>query len=302
MRKYGSFLLVVVLSTVFLSGCFGPTDTQEDQAIVITKSGKIQEIKIGGGRHTSLTPYVGGTVIGLGIREAVFITDGENGKAWTKDSQPVIITIALEYRINSTNEAIEWLWTNKKVLLESDDAKYEAVRARLLSQLKEVTVRYTLFEMVGIKEDAEEQTLGRERVVEDLFSELAPELALIQLELISINILNVDPADDEFEALMNEAAKAKAREKAANDNLAVKRKEQESARIDNEIAKEKAENDADIRQIDAKIWEDDRAYQLELTRLVSDALNKGDVIVFVPEGEDITYILNGSTGEVVPVQ
>lgn len=289
----GIFGLLVLV----LSACYGPKTTEADQALVQTKSGEVQEVKIGGGRHWSMQPYVEGTIIGLGIREATFVTDSENGKAWTSDSQPIIVTVSVEYRVISTEENIKWLWSNKKAILTSDDAKYEAVRTRLISELKEVSVHYTLQEMVGLEAGS-----GREQVVAELSSELAPELEAIGLELISLRIVNVDPADDEYEALLNEAAKAKAREQAAQQNLAVKRKEQEAARIDNEILVERAETDAQVREINAEVYENDRAFQLELARIMSEAINAGDVVLFVPEGQDITYIINGKTGEIVPIQ
>lgn len=310
MKKF-SLVLVMLVLAVSLSACFGPKDTQEDQAIVITKSGKIEEIKFGGGRHFSAEPYVEGTIIGLGIREATFITDGNvaeggNGRAWTSDSQPVIVTMTIEYRIIPTDENIKYLWKNKKSMIESDNAKNEAVRTRFLSEVKDVTTEFTLLDIVGVEgiEGVTENTNGngRDVFVDRVIDELAPELKATGLELVSLRLVNIDPADDEYEALLNEAAKSKAREKAANDSIKVKEAEQRAKAIDNQIAIDAANAQAEIRRIDAQVWEDDRAYQIELTRLMSQALGDGDLIVFVPEGEDITYILNGATGNVVPIE
>lgn len=310
MVKKVSFIVVFILLSLSLSACFGPKDTQEDQAIVITKSGKIQEVKFGGGRHVSLQPYIEGTIIGLGIREATFITDGNvaeggNGRAWTKDSQPVIISMALEYRVIPTDENILYLWQNKKSMIESDDAKAEAVRTRFLSEVKDVSTEFTLLDIVGVS-GVEGETVsgnvGRDQFVQRVTEELAPEMTATGLELVSLRLVNIDPADDEYEALLNEAAKSKAREKAANDSIKVKEAEQRAKAIDNQISIDYANTQASIRQIDAQVWQDDRAYQIELTRLMSQALSAGDLIIFVPEGEDLTYILNGATGNVIPVE
>jgi regulator of protease activity HflC (stomatin/prohibitin superfamily) len=301
MSKKVSMLLVFVLLALSMSACYNKT-TEEDQALVITKNGEIQEIKFGGGRSWSATPYVEGTVVGMGTREATFITDGENGRAWTKDSQPVIITMTLQYRIIKTDANIRFLWSELKPIVESDVAKAEAVRTRFLSEVKDVTTQYTLLEIVGIPGlggDEETSEIGRDLFVEDVFDELAPQLEATGLELVSLRLTNIDPADDEYEALLNEASKSKAREKVANDNIKVKEAQQREARIDNDILKERAENDALIREINARVWQDDRAFEIELTRLMAQALGNGDLIIFVPEGEDISYIINGATGNVI---
>lgn len=304
MFKKISLMLVFVLLALSTTACFGPKDTQEDQAIVITKSGEIQEIKFGGGRHWSLEPYVEGTIVGMGTREATFITDGENGRAWTKDSQPVIVTMTLQYRIIKTDANIKFLWSELKPIIESDDAKAEAVRTRFLSEVKDVTTRFTLLEIVGIPNVGSEEEVsqvGRDTFVQEVFDELAPELQATGLELVSLRLTNIDPADDEYEALLNEASKSKAREKVANDMIAVKEAEKRVADIDNQILLDRAKNEALIRLEDARVYENDRAYHIELTKLMAQALGDGDLIIFVPEGQDITHIINGATGNVIPV-
>lgn len=84
--------------------------------------------------------------------------------------------------------------------------------------------------------------------------------------------------------------------------MKVRQAEREEQDIINQTAIDKANTDAQIREINAKVWEDDRAYQIELTRLMASALGNGDLIIFVPEGEDISYIINGATGNVIPME
>lgn len=313
MRK----LAVVVLFVVFallVSGCFGPTDTQEDEAIFITRYGEVKEVKLGGGRHMSMEPGVEGQIVSLVTYEETFVTlsipeydcvEGVgNGKAWTKDSQPIIMSVAVKYHITRTDENLQRMWEQDKKLLNSSSTLREAVCVRTVAEIKEISTRFTLPDMVGIQaigQPASETPIGREEVVKALDEELRPELNQLGVTLVSLRIVNVDPADDEYEALLNEAAKAKAREQAADQNLAVKRKEQESAAIDNEIREDRARSDAEVRRISAEVYQDDRVFQLELAQKFADAINRGDAIIFVPEGEDFTYILNGNTGNVVPL-
>jgi regulator of protease activity HflC (stomatin/prohibitin superfamily) len=295
-------LVVIAVLSVLLSSCYGPKTTQEDQVLVQTKSGKIQKIEFGGGRHWSMAPNEEGEVINLTTEEFMFITDGENGKAWTSDSQPIIVTVVVEYRIARNEANITYLWNNKKQILTSTDYRVSAIRDRAVAELKEVTVRYTLLDMVGLPgSDGAISVVGREVVVNALTDELKPELEAIGIELVSLRIKNVDPADDEYEALLNEAAKAQAREKAADQNLAVKIKEQESAAIDNSIREDRANSDAIIREINARIYENDRAFELEIAQLMAQAISSGDVILFIPPGENVTYILNGGTGQITPI-
>lgn len=310
MKKF-SLVLVMVLLMSLLSACFNPRVTQEDQAIVIVKSGSIQEIKFGGGRHWSLTPNEEGYVIGLGVREATFTTlssnpDQEGGNAWTRDTQPVSVTMTISYKVIASDENVRFMWGQHKTLLESDTEKYNAVRSRFLAEVKDVTTRYTLLEIVGIpSEEGQEQgngvSVGRDSFVDDVKEELEPQLAAIGLQLVYINLENIDPIDEEYEDLLNEASTLKAKEKVANDRIAVRNAERKEQDIINQTKVDAANTEAQIREIDAKVWENDRAYQIELTKLMSQALGDGDIIVFVPEGSDLTYILNGATGNIVPV-
>ena len=252
---------------------------------------------IGGGRHSSFEYGVEGRQVSVPVRTTNVVTDGDPaqgglGLAWSQNSQPVVIAVELDWQISRAEEDLTYLWENRRQVL-TDTAYVNGLIARTVAeQIKEVSVRYPLNDMIGVADlDGQLSTVGREQFVNAIVEQVKPELAKLRIDVLSMRVYNIDPADEEYEGLMNDANNAKARKKVAEEELNVKNAEREKAAIDNEIAIDKANADAEIRRINAQVYDNPLALEVELAKIWSDALNEGDVIVIVPEGADLSYIL-----------
>lgn len=279
MKKY---LVLFVLVSVLLSGCYWNTEIDEAEVGLIMSDGvKVDRVAYAG-RYTDMGRWATIVQVKTSNVSAVW----EDPDLVTKDKQPIGFKVELSFARARDSESVITMWQKYRSEATDDNALTALVLARIPSIAKAITTKYSLDEMLGIGGD-----IDRQQVESELYDMLAESLKEVGIELRSATIANIAPAQS-YMNLLQEKANAAIRVEVAKET---------SKMLVEELAQEKAQTDIDLEKArranlvaeeQAKVFEQsDRAYELERLSLLADLLGPSDKVYFVPEGADITLYL-----------
>jgi regulator of protease activity HflC (stomatin/prohibitin superfamily) len=160
--------------------------------------------------------------------------------------------------------------------------------------------------MLGVEgavvEGVEVAEPGRERVTEDMFRMLSPQLEECGIQLLDIRISNIAP-DPQYLEKLQEKARANVEREVAMQRTAQLQEQLKQEKAQTEISLEIARRENQVNEELARVYEKSPQYfELERLARLSDIIGGSDKIYFVPQGTDLTLILGGGTEpSVVPV-
>ena len=297
MNKF-KFVLLLVVSTMLLSGCFWNKQVEANQVGLIMPDGVSIEQVVGPGRYSRWNPvkdwFAEMQIMGVSADTAIW-TDPD---LVTRDKQPIGLDVSVTYARMRDSKSVEAMWE----LYNSEARDRESLQQQVLTRIprvaKDLTSRYTLDQMLGVAED---DPVTRAEVQGYLQDALAEELSEIYVQLLDVGINNIAPSEDYLDLL----------EQKANATVAVEVAQQETKRLAEQLEQEKAQTsisleiavrDNKVSEERAKVFEQSEQW-FELTRLdkLARILGDKDKIYFVPVGTDLTLFLSGQATEVQPV-
>lgn len=235
--------------------------------------------------------------------ELVVINVSNITTAWTdpslvtKDKQPIGLTMSITFSRKRDSESLTNLYNRYNAEAVNDEDLKSLVLSKVPGVAKTITTRYTLDQMLGIAEG--EAAVGREATAQEITTLLIEELNKIYVDLAAVEIADITASESFMKALDAKASAqigievAASETKRLNEQLA-----QEKAQT--EIAIEQARRDNLVKTESAKAYDaSPQLLELEKLRLLGNVLDEGDVIIYVPEGSDITSVLTQSP--VVPI-
>lgn len=297
--------LALVISAVFLSGCFLNDDVRTDQQGVIVNGGKIEEC-VPPGVYTRTGFYQDLREVNMGTM-TIPVDDPEIA---TADNQLVGMTVVIQARRNVDCTSLTNMLTNWPSLLD-DKGLSDVVTATANEAMKNGTRDFTL---QGLLDD-------RNGLAGKIQSALEEDAAKYSVTIINVSIKNI-ALDPQYAAQLQEKALLTAqtetelkrqeliKQQASNQQLEQSQRvlvlaeqlkaEQAQTGITVEIATREGQRVAAENSV---YLVNAAAFELEKLRLLREVLGDQQVIYFVPEGTDLTLLLSQLTGSqtVVPV-
>lgn len=275
-------VILLVLALLSLSGCYYKRVVDESEVgLVMTDGVKVDQV-VYAGRYTDMSYYAEMVEIDVSGISAVWA----DPDLVTKDKQPIGIELALSFARNRTAESIMNMYQKYKSEALNNDALTDLVLSRVPGVAKAITTQYSLDEMLGIGGD-----IGRAQVEDDLFELLNGKLSELGVELRSVSIKNIAPAES-YMALLQEKSNARIEVEVAQEKtkMLAEKLLQETAQTDIDLEVARRENL--VAEEKAKVFEEsDRVYELERLRLLANVLGDTDKVYFIPEGTDITLYI-----------
>lgn len=289
--KSKNYIFVFLILSMILSGCYRNKQVQSYEVGLALDDGVSISKVLGPGRYSS-----GGwwadlvTVNGSNI--TVTWTDPS---LVTSDKQPIGLTLSVTFARKRDSESISALYTQYNSEATNDETLKNLVTSKIPGVAKTITTRYTLDQMLGIAEGGD-----RQAVTEAITELLQREFDQIFVQLTSVEIADIAP-DTGYLAALNAKAQAQINIEVAQQQtkLITEQLEQEKAQTNIELEKARRENQ--VNQEKAKAYEESpELLQLRMLELTADMLDKGDVIIYVPEGTSITSVLTQQSAPVIP--
>ncbi len=300
MKKY---LLLFVLLSVVLTGCFINDDVKTDQSGVIVDGGKIKSC-VGPGVYSD-----NGLFTDLReVSNATLTFEVADPQVATKDSQLVGISVTIQARRNGDCVSLTNLLTNWPALT-ADDPLIAVISATANEAMKVGTRQFTLTQLLDDRN-------GLSTAIKDA---LEIDAGKYSTTIINVSIKNVD-LDPKYadvlqqKALLTAQIEAALREQdlikqqAANDTLA---QEQKTLVLLAQLDTEKAQTavQVEIATRAGKVVEaannvyliNPAAFELEKLARLKEVLGDKAVIYFVNENTDLTLLLSNIAGGVLPV-
>jgi hypothetical protein len=282
-KLFGILSLVVIL---FTSGCYWNYGIGSSEVGIQLDDGISVSSVVQPGRYTNGGFYAEMRTVDLTIKTVIW----NDPSLVTSDKQPIGLTLGLSYRRMGDTDSVKTMYNSYRNELFDDNALQTLVFSRVPDVAKGAANRYSI-----------DQLIGRVGVDQLIMDELKVELEKVNVSLVSVQIQDVAVDPGYLEKLSEKAQVILQREMAieqvqtAEQNLL---KEQAQTEIDLEIARRQNL----INQELAKTYElNDRYFQLKRLELLQNVFGVNDKIVFVPEGSDLSVILNDSEENVVPV-
>lgn len=297
--------VLIVLLGLLLAGCYWQDDVARDQYGVQMREGKILTC-VGPGIYSDGEWFADLLEISAGT----LTFEVNDPEVATQDSQLVGVTVAIQARRKGDCDSLRNLLTSWSTLL--DDANLiSVVSATANEAMKNGTREFTL---EGLLND-------RNGLASKIQDALTQDAAKYSVEVVNVSIKNV-ALDPKYAAQLQEKALLTAqtetelrrqdliKQQAANDRLAQDQKtlvlqqqllaEKAQTAVQVEIARREGQAIAARNEI---YLQNLPAYELERLRLLKEVLGDKAVLYFIPQGTDLTLLLNSTGGPtVVPVE
>lgn len=294
MAKKSYRYVLGLLVAVILAGCYRNAAVESYQmGLKLSDGVSITEV-VGPGLHSD----------GSWRAELVTINVANITTAWTdpslvtRDKQPIGLTMSITFSRKRDSESLTNLYNRYNAEAVNDEALKSLVISKVPGVAKTITTKYTLDQMLGIAEG--DAAVGREATAQEITDLLAQELNKIYVDLAAVEIADITASESFMKALDAKASAqigievAASETKRLNEQLA-----QEKAQT--EIALEQARRDNLVKTESAKAYDaSPQLLELEKLRLLGNVLDEGDVVIYVPEGANITSVLTQSDAKVIP--
>lgn len=290
-------LLVLVLVASSIGGCYWNKPVEEfERGLRLAQGVRIEKVLppgrySGGGWFTELET----------VNVSAITTQWNDPDLVTKDKQQIGLSVSVTFSRKSDEESIRNMWADYNYEAVSDEALVAMVLARIPRVAKGVTAKYTLDSMLGIDETgAVNEEIGREIMQQAMTVALQRELAEFYVDLRDVGVNNISP-DDGYMKLLAEKSSAKVqREVAVEQGLTAEenfKKEQKQTEIDVELAR----RERLVEEESARVYNNSpELYELERIRLMAEMFGENDKVWFIPQGTDITLLLNENGSSAVP--
>lgn len=274
---------------------------------IVVDAGRITEVLVSGG------PYSGGWYADLVIiNVSAQSADWTDVSLVTNDEQPIGLSVNVTYTRSSDSATLIAMYTNFNLEAVSDDALRERILDKLPDSAKSATAQLTLGQMLGTEPLFESQIntiststgipveqlmVGEGRqllstVIEILLQDELTDLGLGVI-INDVSITDVVPSA-EFTRLLERTANAMQEREAVIEERRTAEEQLESERVQTQIEIEQANRDQQVNAINAEAYDQSPALlQLEMTRILAQAINEGDVIIYVPEGSSLVNVVGG---------
>lgn len=246
-------VLFFALISLILSGCILNGSADNGERMLVVKSGKVDSVKSPGERVTDLGAYSSGVIID--VRDKT--TDWDDPDLVTRDEQPIGLSLTLVYARSSDASTLTDMYENNPQVAKDDEELVKYVRRQIAGVAKNITVQFTLSQMLGT-EDLDEGQLkrisdnlnipieqlqniaGRELASTLIEIKLAGELSDFGISVRDVEITNIT-ASPEYMALLEQTGNEKKRQ----DKLLEERQTQQVA---DENERQQLENQQAIEQ------------------------------------------------------
>jgi regulator of protease activity HflC (stomatin/prohibitin superfamily) len=286
--------LVVLLLISLLAGCYRNQPVESYQMGLVMDDGVSITKVVGPGLHSN----------GAWRAELYTINVSNITTSWndpslvTKDKQPIGLTMNITFARKRDAESVANLYNRYNSEAINDDALKNLVLSKVPGVAKTISTKYTLDQMLGIA--VGEQAVGRTALAQEVFDLLKSDLDQIYVELAAVEIADISPSE-EFMASLNAKAQAQINMEVANQETKLLTEQLAQEKAKTEIELERARRENAVNQEMAKAYEESpELFQLRMLELTAGMLNQGDVVIYVPEGANITSVLTQSP--VVPVE
>lgn len=297
--KNSYIFLVVLLLAALISGCYRNEPVESYEVGLKLSDGVSISDVVGPGIHSD-----SGWRAELVVVNASNITTPWNDPSLvTSDKQPIGLTLALTFSRKRDKESITSLYSRYNREAVDDASLTNLVLSKVPGVAKTVTTRHRLDDMLGVSAPVSGTTeiaFDRTQLATEVFELLETELNLIYVELAAVEIVDIAPSA-EYLKLLNDKALAQAGVELASEQtkLITEQLNQEKAQTNIDI--ERARRDNLVNAERAKAFEQSpQLLQLEMLRLTAQMLDAGDVVIYVPEGSNITSVLTQGAGQVIP--
>lgn len=295
--KTVSIAILFSMLITLLAGCYRNELVESQQVGIKLVDGAVIDV-VGPGRYTDGAGGWERWATFARINTSNITTSWGDSSLVTKDKQPIGIDAAITFSRMRDPEAVKAMYVRYNTEAINDDALKALVASKVPGVFKTVTTKYTLDQMLGIS--GGESAVGREITTQEVTDLLTVELQKIYVELTAVEITNIS-ASESFMKALDVKAQAQIDIEVSNTQtkLVVEQLAKEKALT--EIELEKARRDNLVKEESSKAYvANPQLLELEKLRLLGGVLGKGDVIIYVPEGTDITSVLTQSP--VTPIE
>ncbi len=299
-------ILVMMLMSVFVTGCYWNEEVPADQVAVKLNKGQITEVAIKpGGVYTDSDWWADLQTMNIGT--VTFSV--EDPEVLTKDNQAVGVKITIQARRKSDPESVSNIFTRWSSIRD-DQNLINTISATAREGIKNGTRTYTLTTLLD----------DRNGLAGDISSALKADVEKYSVEIVNVTVENI-AASPEYMLILSETANLTAKteqekrrqelinQEAANRILEQQKRvevanaqvlaEQAETTVQVEIAERQGEIIAASNQVYA---ENEQAFELQRIRELQKVFNDKTVF-FVQEGVDPTLFFNQpSNTTVIPAE
>ena len=269
-----------------LTGCYWNEPVESHQVGLKMDNGVSIDQVVGPGRYSCGACWYAQLIR---INASNITTTWADPSLVTRDKQPIGLTMALTFARKRDEGSITALYNQYNAEAISDDALKTLVLSKVPGVAKTITTRYTLDQMLGVAEG--ESAVGREILAQEVTTLLQTELDQVYVDLAAVEIADIAVSPD-FLAALNAKAQAQINMEVASEQTKLITEQLEQEKATTEIEIEKARRENLVNQEMAKAYEaSPQLLQLRMLELTAQMLDEGDVVIYVPEGSDITSVL-----------
>jgi regulator of protease activity HflC (stomatin/prohibitin superfamily) len=290
MKRNVSFVLLMVLAAMLLTGCYWNRPVQESQVGLRLDSGRVIEVvpagRYSGGWFGSLD-FVSISAIDVNWSDPSLITH---------DQQPIGMAVYMQVKRNSTQECVLKMWREFHAAATDDEALRAMVLGRIPDMAKNLSSKYQLGGILGTEGGETDRAAVRDALIKSATERLGP----VCIDVVTAEISNVEPDAEYTRQLAAKANSKIAAEVSVQNTITLQQqKKEEEAATERDLVIAKRDNQ--LAQERAKVYQlNPQAYELEKLKLIAQVLAGGNKWYFVEPGLDLTLLFNGN-GEVVPV-
>lgn len=299
MKKNYNFLALLLVLILVLSGCYRNKLVESNQVGLKMSDGVSIDSVVGPGRYTENGWWADMTTI-----NASNITMTWNDPSLvTSDKQPIGLTLAVTFARKRDSENVKKLYTEYNGEAKDDAVLQTLVASKIPGVAKTITTKYTLDQMLGLTEPISgTAAIDRGVVAREVFDLLKDELDSVYIQLTAVEISDIAPSPS-FMAALDAKAKAQIDTEVAQEQTKLITEQLQQEKATTQIELEKASRDNLVNEQKAKAYEQSpQLLQLKMMELTASMLKSTDTIIYVPEGSDITSVLMGQQGQIVPVK
>lgn len=286
------FLVLIFVCTA----CFFRKEVQTSEVgLELTDGVSVSQVHEAG-RYSSTSWYAELVVIDVSNKTVEWLDPA----LVTSDKQPISLKLRLIYSRCREESKIRGMFNNFRLEAFDDASLTTLVYTQVPSVAKTVTTKFTLDQMLGISEG--DEALDRQAVEAELFRLLEPELSNLYVCLLQVTIADIDPGEEYLASLTEKAQALIQREVAVAETETLRQKlEQEKAQTNIDLERARRENL--VNEELAKAYElSPELVDIRKLELLGQVLDENDLVIYVPEGSDISNVLLGNgTGGVLPI-
>ncbi len=287
---------LLILTSLFLTACFWRQEVQTSQVGLELSDGVSVSAVHGSGRYSSGSWYAQLAVIDVSNKTV----DWLDTSLVTSDKQPITLKITMNYARCRAEDKVRNLFNDYRVEAFDDVALERLALSPVPSVAKSITTEYSLDQMLGIAEG--DEAVGRQVVESALSTRLEPELQKLNICLTNVRISDIDPGEA-YLASLGEKAQAQIQREIAIEQTQTLVQQLEAEKAQTDINIEQARRENLVNEELAKAYElNPSLVEIRKLELLSTVLNDQDLVIYVPEGTDISTVLLGQpNGGLVPV-